>query len=511
MKTQLVPQTSALGVQGHAFDIQAILGSGFMPLRHCTYWLLEIVDPSLAKRWLSSVLDLHLVKSVSDLGKVRNDAETHGKPAHTHKHDEVAMIAFSHAGLLKLAIKATEKFPFPSPFVQGMSSAERAALLGDDVASWKWGDTPAASKSEIHLLVAHYRNDATADSDGPLAKHDWAGRGLNSLQSIETCPSYAEKIRSSGRGDDDQWHAFEPFGFRDGIANPGIDGLRALPREQTASGETLDSLIAPGEFILGHINEYGEKTYCPDVRGWPKRTLADGSTSAFGFNGSYLVARQMRQHVEEFRNLERQFASQTQSHQPTVAELMIGRRKDGSSLIQCPDAPAAVDEFRYRTDDDVGFQCPRGAHVRRANPRDTLGWNSLSGVATSKLHRLLRRGRVYTASPKECEEHEHLDKKEHRALCGAGLFFMALNSNLERQFELVHARWLQGTSFGDLCNQNDPIVGRGAPASFSIQALPVGRSVATLAELTTVLGGGYFFVPSISALRYIASKERAFE
>ena len=56
------------------------------------------------------------------------------------------------------------------------------------------------------------------------------------------------------------------------------------------------------------------------------------------------------------------------------------------------------DAFRYRVDDAEGFQCPLGSHIRRGNPRDTLGFDVASGVAQSKRHRLIRRARLATDS-----------------------------------------------------------------------------------------------------------------
>lgn len=500
MRIQSLQRTSAAEVQAHTFDIQAILGSGFMPLRHCTFWLLHVDHRGCAREWLRRVLNGHFVKSVADLGRV-SDAGVSGHRTR-HRHDEVATIALSYAGLKALDIKVDEQFPFPTAFTMGMSSDERAALLGDEnVSKWTWLDTTADA---AHLLVAHYRSDAAPDYDGLFANEPWEDRGFRKISRVDSCPSYAERIPTLRGDDDDAWHAFEPFGFRDGVANPIVDGLRTLGHKDSTSGGPQDSLIAPGEFILGHVNEYGERAYCPDVEKWPQRTLPDGSLSRFGFNGSYLAVRQIRQKVEEFRIFDDANAS-SDNHTPSITELMIGRRKDGSSLVRCPQAPAAVDDFRYRTNDCEGFQCPRGSHIRRANPRDVLGWDSASGILASRLHRLLRRGRVYAKSSSDCGAIQASPPKAHRKECGDGLFFMALNGNLERQFELVHARWLQGTSFGDLSKESDPILGSGGSASFSIQSVPVGRKIDELPAFTELVGGGYFFVPSLSALRFIAS------
>jgi putative iron-dependent peroxidase len=130
--------------------------------------------------------------------------------------------------------------------------------------------------------------------------------------------------------------------------------------------------------------------------------------------------------------------------------------------------------------------CPKGAHVRRANPRDTLGVDVPSSVKSSKLHRLLRRGRPY-----------------REASGRQGIFFIACNADLERQFEFVHQRWLQNPRFGTLANQDDPIVGsQSCPKIFTIPGTPSGNEV-SLQHFTTTLGGGYFFLPGLKALDFI--------
>jgi putative iron-dependent peroxidase len=154
---------------------------------------------------------------------------------------------------------------------------------------------------------------------------------------------------------------------------------------------------------------------------------------------------------------------------------------------------SAADAFRYRVQDANGFVCPQGAHVRRSNPRDSLGIDVPSSIKSSKLHRLLRRGRPYretTESGTSCD----------------GLFFIACNADLERQFEFIHQRWVRNPAFGTL-HTDDPLVGSSDsttfPKSFSIPGLASGDEVYSLEAFTKTLGGGYFFLPGIAALKFI--------
>jgi len=453
-KRQTVPD-----LQAHVGDIQAILGSGFMPLRHGAYRLYQVTDRGAARRWLRAVVDSGLVKAVSQLGR---DDTNLDRP---HQHDEIAMLAFSHAGLAALGLVASGDFPFPTPFVRGPRAG-------------RWPD-------DVHVLLAHYQDRAGAGH--ALLNPDATSSGLALRQEVLTCPSY---IGPGGR-------STEPFGFRDGVAQPQIDGLRRRPPE--ASGPLAgDHLVAPGEFILGHRNEYGELAYCPDVAGWKP----DGGRR-FAMNGSYLAVQQIVQHVQRFRDFE---AAQppTRPGAPTLTEQMVGRHKDGKPLVACPvphahDDPAH-DHFRYRVEDFDGLQCPRGAHVRRANPRDMLGWDVESGIATAKLHRLLRRGRVY-AGPSNAADLPTPDGDPGPA---EGLFFMALNADLERQFELVESRWLVNRRFADLADEDDFAGSKPKVRAFTAQGLPTGQRHDGLSPFTTLVGTGYFFVPSLRALDFMA-------
>lgn len=471
----------------HEADIQAIVATGFPRLRECSYWILEIKHRNNALAWLKTWC--HTVKSVADLRRDENLMSAIGRT------DQALFLAFTHPGLLKLGLEEASDFPFPSAFKFGMADTVRANAFGDKPQDWKWG----FGSKEPHLLVAYYAKERHVPAIHPAADVNWTA-GFNVIEYLRTCPSYIEQ--NSGP-------AFEPFGFRDGIGQPVIDGMRESTRTRRArlkDGERFsDRLVAPGEFLLGHRNEYGEIAQCPDMYPASQSPTAR-MQKRFGFNGSYLVVRQYWQDVDAFHALE---LAGMGPNDPTPGEKMIGRRKDGRSLIPCPVGNEDADSFRYRVDDVAGFHCPRGAHIRRANPRDNLGWDVPSGVAASKLHRIIRRGRVWTEScqacalglPKDCGG-ESYRLPENPVRCGKGIVFVALNADLERQYEFIQQHWLNNPKFGDLVDERDPILGGGGP--FSVPALPVGEKH-EVPTLTEVRGGAYFFLPSLEALAFIAN------
>jgi len=85
-----------------------------------------------------------------------------------------------------------------------------------------------------------------------------------------------------------------------------------------------------------------------------------------------------------------------------------------------------------------------------------------------------------------------------------GMMFVALNADIERQFEFVQQNWINNPAFGGLYAERDPIIGAIENAGqFTVQANAVCQRLDGMSRFVTVVGGGYFFMPGISALRYL--------
>lgn len=458
-----------LSEQSH--DIQGMLKSGFGWLTTSRFRLLTIRDEKLAKAWLAELLGTGLIVSAEQVGKAKKKQKESGPL------DAVVAIGFTYSGLVKLGCQETGDHPFSTPFRSGMGSELRAKLLRDEYRKWCWTDHEGPGGGEVvHILLA-----------------EWKKRGAASrLPAIN--PSAFSVIEAGDDSDffDADGKLREPFGFRDGLAQPVIRGLRdqdggSLAQARAEAGDLYDDrLVEPGEFILGYRNEYDELTFCPDVQGWAS------ASGRFTLNGSYLAVRQFEQKVDAFKAFEASHSDFERANGVSAGEKLMGRRKDGLPLswkgnTNVPVSDSAADAFRYRVEDADGFMCPKGAHVRRSNPRDSLGIDVQSSIKSSKLHRLLRRGRPYAeASGRQ------------------GIFFIACNADLERQFEFIHQRWLQNRRFGTLESQDDPIVGsQSCPKAFTIPGEASGGEL-SLQHFTETLGGGYFFLPGIAALKFIA-------
>jgi len=177
--------------------------------------------------------------------------------------------------------------------------------------------------------------------------------------------------------------------------------------------------------------------------------------------------------------------------------------------------------------DPAGHRCPIGAHIRRTNPRTadlppggdglisrlirTLGLNSESRardlVASTRFHRLLRRGREYgtQVTPEQA--------LRLQTPVESGLHFMCLNANIQRQFEFVQSAWIMSTHFNGLHCESDPLLGNRKPGPGGLRcdyfSMPkadgLTRRLENLPQFVTVAGGAYFFLPGIRALRWLAS------
>jgi deferrochelatase/peroxidase EfeB len=180
---------------------------------------------------------------------------------------------------------------------------------------------------------------------------------------------------------------------------------------------------------------------------------------------------------------------------------VIGRNAEGHLLcpggVLAPDAHGLPDnEFLFLPRDREGVGCPAGSHVRRANPRDSLAPKpelAQTLLDAANNHRILRRGRKYGAKLAD----PSADDGQAR-----GLLFICLNTDIARQFEFVQQTWLLNENFATLFDERDPLV--GPKGKMTIRDKPL-RRVVDVETFVQLVGGDYFFLPSLPALRYLAT------
>jgi deferrochelatase/peroxidase EfeB len=150
----------------------------------------------------------------------------------------------------------------------------------------------------------------------------------------------------------------------------------------------------------------------------------------------------------------------------------------------------------YFDRDAQGVGCPPGAHVRRAFPRDALAPTAamkLTLLQAANNHRILRRGRKFGPKLEDPRQDDGVDR---------GLLFLCLNTDIERQFEFVQQTWLLNPSFATLFEEVDPLIGPAGRMTIRDGAL---RRIASVDTFVRLVGGDYFFLPSLPALAYLAA------
>jgi Dyp-type peroxidase family len=404
-------------------------------------------------------------------------------------------VAFSARGLASMGLSEADLATFQREFVQGMAHPERSHVLGDVYSDapehWQFGNAaePVDAVAMLYARSDERLEERAAELEAQLERYAIKAR----IENVS--------LPHDGR---------EHFGFADGLAQPFIrgSGRRRNPG---------DAKIATGELVLGYENAYGHTTPVPSAA--PRRgtrehpfPLGDGRVG-FGFNGTYLVLRKLRQEVAAFWQYcwdaaLADGASDPAAESRRIAARFIGRWPNGVPLVEAPDAErpprAGLNDFLYRDADPEGLKCPLGAHVRRANPRDAFGDKGKDGLHDANLHRIVRRGRTYGARLAG-EMPRHDDGVER------GMYFIGLNANLRRQFEFIQQTWLNNCKFAGLSAERDPLVGKEAfdaddqpvPRIFTVQARPVRRRHDGLPKLVQVRGGEYFFLPGLRALNYL--------
>ena len=152
-------------------------------------------------------------------------------------------------------------------------------------------------------------------------------------------------------------------------------------------------------------------------------------------------------------------------------------------------------DYSFGAEDPQGHRCPFGSHVRRSNPRDSLGDDHATQIRIGKRHRIMRVGRPYAKPAKPGGKAEK------------GLLFMCLNADIERQYEFIQQTWVTASSFHGLSAEKDPTIGSSdGKGRFTIPSWDGVTVLKGIPQFVTTLGGGYFFLPSRSALRYLASR-----
>jgi len=461
-------------------DLQGNILRGYTKKPHVRYLILEVAEPSAARRWLAASV------SGRDDGVPQITSGDWG----ANRPDTCFNIGLTYEGLRALGTPSSSLEMFPNEFVEGMTA--RALKLGDvgPSAPENW-PAPFNEPKRIHLIATIYAKKVEQLNE--VQKR--ALPDEKAFRLLGTCEGY------NFPGD------FVHFGYRDNITQPRFEEVPDSQRHPDRQPR------APlGTVLLGHPTNLEGLT-------WRVPQPAE-----LGHNGTFNAFRVLKQDVAGFEKYLDQAASDLLKH-PRVDELLppgdeekigkglsrcaalheivaanlCGRWRDGTPLAlsaEAPDPKADLTDFDYVGVGDS--RCPHGAHIRRCNPR---GGQIVQRIANNS-RRLVRRGVPY-GPPYDPAKLRDRDEPER------GLLGNFIGASLGAQFEAMSCDWLNlGLQDPRITGSNDPISGANDPGtSWFDLPLKAGGTIRLrgLPQFVSTRGGAYTFLPSLKAIHYLGS------
>lgn len=378
----------------------------------------------------------------------------------------------SAAGYEYLGIKPF-KMPKDEPFRYGMKNPSVSNLLGDNVyTEWEEG-----FQSTIHALVL------IADDDV-----------VDVLQCVNLLSQHIRPSAEIVHREDGfilrnkKGQVIEHFGFVDGISQP---------------------LFLKRDIAKAKVNNYGFGQW--DSRAGLDLVLEKDRNGNENSYGSYLVYRKLEQDVKNFRVRQKVLATELGINSELAGALVMGRFADGTP-VNLTDIPTystnTPNNFNFADDAD-GRKCPFHAHTRQTNPRGDTGRigssvNFEQSLETERNHRLARRGISYGNN--DLHAYDSDDPNNQKSKIPSGLLFLSFQANIKNQFNFMQATWANANNFPRVAVGPDPVI---APES-GTQKWPTKWGGTETKEFdfggyVKFKGGEYFFAPSISFLKSLAS------
>jgi Dyp-type peroxidase family len=377
-------------------------------------------------------------------------------------------VAMTHAGLEALGLPQDSLQSFPETFRLGMAARSRELrdVGANDPRNWE----PVFGRDQIHIGLSAF-SDSQEKWQRVIAIARAQYEGLSGVKATHVLDFGAQP------GD------LNSLGYKDGIDQPAIEGsgVEPLPGQGRP--------IKAGEFILGYPGEAGVPVDMPQP-------------DVLGRNGTYVGFRKYQSRVGAFNRF-LQANGSTEAERELIAAKLVGRWRSGAPLALAPQVdnpalgadPQRNNDFSY-ANDPHGRQVPLGSHIRRMNPRDT----QLTRLTDVNLHRLIRRGASY-GKPYDPNALSAADDEVPR-----GAIFLFISARAMTTLEFLQQEWINDGNFMGIGNERDPIIGRQEEgAIFTIPKEPVRQRLHGIETFNVLRGGEYFFMPSISALNWLAN------
>jgi deferrochelatase/peroxidase EfeB len=404
------------------------------------------------------------------------------------KPDYCFNLGITWAGLVALELeKRVPNLAFKSfsAFVAG--AARRAERVGDvgkgGPQNWIGGFGTGSDHVLVTLhalsaeaLATYSERLAVLFAQGGAFREVWRRDGMALMETRDGKPVLTTKVH---------------FGYTDGISTTTIRGgpERYPPDHQQ-----------PCEPWLFVLMDGAENYFVPEPR-------------ELGLNGSFAVFKMIETDVAGFENFLQ--ANKGTIDPELLAAKICGRWRNGVPLELSPDtdsppggiAPERMNDYGYvnadGSGDPRGLRCPVGAHMRRINPRGQPVAGQGRNGGSNNTHRLIRRGMPYGPAFDPLQPHDGLER---------GLLGYFINSNIENQYEFVLSQWVNDAAFAGAVRLNpksrDPMIGAQDPSD-SIFVIPQADgappiAIRGFASFATTKAAAYCFLPSVTAIRFIA-------
>ena len=438
------------------------------------------------------------VTSAADQESQRHDYHD-GKANKTFRNLFLTAKGYASLGFTKTQISSA--FPEPvgpvsiSPqikFTNGMAF-HQSELADPEINHWESGYANAISdatqRQTIDGMVLIANDDLTV-----LKNDETAIRAVLSGAAEVDVTEYGQAIFNKSRTQN-----LEHFGYVDGRSQP------TFLKSQTDDEAKKDGIDVwdPSEPL--------ELVLVPD------KLATSSAGNAFG---SYFVFRKLEQNVRGFKAKEQALAKSLNLERDDAelaGAMAVGRFEDGTPVVQQPQdglVDPVPNNFRFSTSDPQGSKCPFHSHIRKMSPRGdslTSGTIAASNEAVERSHRIARRGITYGMRAVEPKDGPSIDQMPSR---GVGLLFMCFQSNIDNQFAFMQRAWANGTQFsrplfGDASAPNtglDPVIGQpiGTIPDPQNWPAPWGSNKTQsfgFESFVTMLGGDFFFAPSLAFFR----------
>ena len=241
--------------------------------------------------------------------------------------------SLTFAGLERLGVPQASLDSFSTPFRQGMAARARQLHDVGENAPEHW-EKPLGT-SDVHVVLTGISTDAVHLEEA-VDRARAAYQSVSGITPIWRQDCYALPNET------------EPFGFKDGISHPAIEGS-GIP-----GTNPHEIPLKPGEFVLGYTDEYGGVPAIPQPE-------------VLGRNGTYIVFRKLHQRVAAFRRYLKANASTADGRG------VLGGKDDGT-LAQRSSARDVSGSRRSRSRRRLGEEQRLSVQGRRsARIQDAVG------------------------------------------------------------------------------------------------------------------------------------------